>query len=58
MERSEDTNTEIVEGIVVATRTLDPQDSDFHRATLNSFSFRGLEGGTYKLVKVSDDIDQ
>lgn len=43
-----------VEGIVIDTRTLPKQDSEFKRATLNTLEFRNLEGGKYKLVKVDD----
>lgn len=50
-----DTNRETVTGEVVATRTVETQDSDFRRAALNKLSFRNLEGGTYKLVRVAED---
>lgn len=46
---------ETVEGEVVATRDIEHQDSEFRRNVINSLSVRGLEGGTYALVKVSDD---
>ena len=52
------TEHDTIEGRVVATRSVDNQNEEFARIVLNTLEFRGLEGGTYKLVKVSDETTQ
>ena len=48
------TEKETITGEVVATREVEKADDEFRRAVQNRLSFRNLEGGVYKLVKVDD----
>lgn len=53
----EDTEKELVVGEVVSAQSVENQENEFRRAALNGLSFRDLEGGEYKLVKVSDSSE-